>query len=210
MFKSLVNSLSDDEFKEIVSKSYTINDVAKALGFQNAPGAKSREKIKNRIKELNISLKDINSKPIEYKRVSEYFTSKDVGLVGEKYFEFLCAKFNIVCFKPNGDNLAYDYLIESPSKKMLKIQIKTVEFLKNNRIYLRNKHGNYDRSSGSKEYNENDYDYLCIYSIEKDIMLLLNTKKSSITISTERSKNNQKDKVMYFEDYLFENIISSL
>ena len=65
---------------------------------------------------------------VDYNRESNYDCSTLKGLVGEKYFEFLCAKNQIPCFRANSDVDGYDYLIKLKDS-FKKVQVKTKEFL---------------------------------------------------------------------------------
>ena len=54
--ESYLGKISDDEFRKIVKESYYFNDIMKKIGYKPLLNKKQRDKIKNRIKNLNIDI----------------------------------------------------------------------------------------------------------------------------------------------------------
>lgn len=211
MNASLVNSVSDKEFIEIVGKSKTINDIARYLGFKHSPGCKSRERIKNRMLSLGISISDIckNTDKEDIKE-SNYISSNHIGLVGEKKFEYLCAIYQIPCLKENAATEPYDYLINI-NNEFLRIQVKTCEFKNDEISYIfSTRHGNFYNNTNSR-YNSDTIDYYFLHCIEDDKSFLIKYEKPTYDIIIrDKSKNNQKKNIIFSKDVCFERVVDKL
>jgi len=210
MNKTIVNSINDDEFKKIVESSSSILEVSKKLGFKHSPGKGSKDRIKKRINELNISLDTRTKKEREIKE-SNYANTKEIGFVGEKALEFECAKNKIIYFKTDTDNLPYDYLIQMKDG-FKKVQVKTTEFKNDDsKIEFSTRHGNYYTNS-HRVYKKDEIDYFYLYCIETGQSFLLKNdgKGSTLVVRLLEPKNNQKDKIKMFYDYEFTKIIREL
>ena len=170
MNKPIVDSIEDQKFIEIVKSSFSINDVAKKIGFKHTPGGESKKKIKERMQKLGVTLCE-KDKVITYHNIpSSYNSTSELGLIGEKYFEYLCAKHAIPCLKPILDIYGYEYMI-CVGEKYLKIQIKTSEYIKtsNGVIEFSLTRGN---PMTNKTKYDNNVDYFFLYCVEKDMALL--------------------------------------
>ena len=210
MNKTIVNSINDDEFKKIVESSTSILEVSKKLGFKHSPGKGSKDRIKKRIDELNISL-DTKTKKERVTKESNYVNTKEIGFVGEKALEFECAKNRITYFKTDTDNLPYDYLIQMKDG-LKKVQVKTTEFKDtDSSIIFHVGHGNYYTNS-KRGYNVDEIDYVFLYCIETEQSFLVKYSKEqkSFTIKLSKTKNNQKEKINFYEDLIFSKEILKL
>lgn len=195
MNKDLVYSVSDSEFKKIVRESYYLNQVGKKLGFKHTPGGRSKKRISERMESLNLSLKKLPPKPEELKRDSNYGNTKDVGFVGEKYFEYECAKNNIIFLKTSSDNLPYDYLIWT-NDGFKKVQVKTAEFLKSGgtRAVFNFRKGNY-YTGHARNYSKEDTDLFYLFSIEGEMSFLIDFKKDLYAITIRLDHENSRQNV---------------
>lgn len=167
MYNDLVYKLNDSDFKKLCEESLNITEFSEKLGFKYRPGKSSRERIFKRINDLNISFKkETKIENIEIKKESKYNDTKDIGFVGEKFFEFQCALYNIPCFKDDSDNYPFDYII-SINNSFKKIQVKTTEFLKNNKANFDIRHGNaYNKCRTTRPYLTEEIDFLFLFCIE--------------------------------------------
>lgn len=58
-----LDKFTDEEFREIVARNFSLNDVALEIGYTTA-NSTTGTKLRNRIKELNISTEHFTRKPI--------------------------------------------------------------------------------------------------------------------------------------------------
>lgn len=58
-----LDKFTDEEFREIVARNISLNDVALAIGYTTA-NSTTGTKLRNRIKELGISTEHFTRKPI--------------------------------------------------------------------------------------------------------------------------------------------------
>lgn len=204
MFEDKIYTVSDSDFTKIVKTSKSINDVAKLLGFKFSPGKVSRRKIKDRIMSLGLELPKKKPDVVNTIKQSKYLDTNKIGRVGEKYFEFICAKHNISCLKEDTCCELYDYIIDI-NGKLYKIQVKTAEFKEDNKIttsfYI--SHGNfYNKKNSKKVYTTGDFDFYFLYCIESGDGFLCDIPKTSndrIRV-WDRIPNNGVTKNLVFAD----------
>lgn len=58
-----LDKFTDEEFREIVARNFSLNDVALEIGYTTA-NSTTGTKLRNRIKELDISTEHFTRKPI--------------------------------------------------------------------------------------------------------------------------------------------------
>lgn len=218
MNKAIVYALKDDEFMSIIQDSYNINEAGRKMGFAHEPGKTSKEKIRARMKELNISFKKKEKDVIQIEEKISQYNAYEIGFIGEKAFEFLCAKNKLEFFRESTDNKPFDYLINL-NNEYKKVQIKTAEFSQNGKIefYLNKTR---IKSDGDKlKYSHQKYsidilDYFFLYCIETNQGFLVNIKevnnKSMLTIRLNESLNKQEKKCNFAEKYSFENVLKNI
>ena len=88
--------------------------------------------------------------------------TKDIGLIGEMYFVYLCTANNITVLEPKGDNKPYDFVIELDGK-FKKIQVKTSRAIKNGAPIF-----HIGKTTGYKKeipYTKEDVDYFFFYDL---------------------------------------------
>lgn len=232
MHKPIVYSISDNDFKEIVASSISVDEVARKLGFAGKPGSASRSKIKSRMDNLHIKLgvspseddtsqNDITSRK-EFmdnykdnkKRVhqkSNFDKTSDLGVVGEKYFEYLCAKNRIPCMRPISDTSFYDYVIYINST-FLKIQVKTTEFVDNKLgdITFRLTHGN-DKTTKREVYPDDSFDYFFLFCNETSESFLYKYHPQSAVTFRERSNIlYEYCTSKYKDEYTFDSVLANM
>lgn len=98
---------------------------------------------------------------------------------------------NIPVSRPFGDNERYDLLVETPNGDLLRIQIKTGQYL-NGTIHFRGV-SNHTNSSGSvSETYAGDVDYFVVYSHRFDTLYLVDASEvnTSMDLRVEDSKIN--------------------
>lgn len=216
MNKSIIDNLSDNEVKIIAEKCSTFKEFTKELGYkQKDVGKNTRNKIKNRLLLLNISFKKINKKETA-KNISHYKNSKSLGFVGEKAFEFDCARKELNFYKETTENEPFDYILEL-SSGFKKIQVKTTEFIKNGTAIFYINCGNfyYSKNKKSKQsaYYSKDIDFLYLYCVENNEGYFYEINKNeefiprAIYIRIDPPKNNQLLNCHPSKEFLFKNKI---
>lgn len=218
MHKAIVNSLTDEEFSQIINSSSSFKEAAKKMGFAHEPGKGSKEKIRLRMKKLNLNFPK-KEKIEKVTKVSLYSGGKEIGFVGEKAFEFLCAKNKIDFFREPSDSKPYDYIIKLKDG-FKTLQVKTTEFSDNGVAIFKLDKSRTEKKDDKlvytrKVYKEDDkIDYFFLYCIETDDAFLLDgnsgINKRKINIRLNNSKNCQAEKCNLSKDYLFTNKIKNL
>lgn len=213
MFEDKIYSVTDLEFKEIVEGSKSINQVAECLGFKFSPGKISRSRIKDRMTELGIEL-GMKERIFNPKKESEYPGTNNIGRVGEKYFEYICAKYNISCLREDSCCELYDYIIDI-NGSLLRIQVKTAEFKETNNIAttFNTTHGNfYNKKNGKMKYNSKDFDYYFLFCIESESGYLYKPKNISdkIRIWDRKPENGITTGVIFGKDIEVSKVLKEL
>lgn len=141
-----------------------------------------------------------------------YENSSKIGSVGESIAlaEFTKRGYNVSI--PFSENCPYDLVVEK-NGKLLKIQCKTTEHIKNNCMEF-----NICRSNGftykKERYTNDEIDFVFVYCLENDYMGLIPiyeaNKSSTFTIRLYLPKNNQKKGIHLYTDYEFSNVINTL
>lgn len=217
MNKSIVKSVSDEDFMNIVKNSGNVNDIARGLGFAHTPGGNSRKSIKSRMVELNIdfgidyiTLTEEANDEIEEIRVMEGWHSKEIGDVGEAHFAYACALERIPSIKITTENSPYDYLIEI-NGKFKKIQVKTTAMMYTDRVNFRPiKSYKIKQQNHTSAYSIDDVDYFYMFNaVNGEGYLIKNTGAlESVTLRYRPSRNNQVLNIRYAKDYIFNKVIN--
>lgn len=236
MHRPIVNAISDEDFKNIVESSQTMTELSLKLGFKHKAGGEAIKRIKTRMEKLNIKMKEkpkskkeillekmkqmqparlekitfSKDKDNEIKIDVNFSNSNEVGLVGEKNFEFMCARYGINFFKELTSALPYDYLILL-GDEFKKVQVKTSEKIKDNKLAFENKHGRY--IADKKElytYSKEDVDLFYLYSIELDTAFVVeSTEKNPGIIYINLDADSGRSNVRYANDYTFKNFLKN-
>lgn len=136
--------------------------------------------------------------------------SKQLGLLGElkAQYDFIKAGYSVSC--PLGDYCSYD-LIAEKNNKILKIQVKTTEKIKEGKMIFSLKSKNY---YVDKYYTEKDADYFYLYCLENEQGYLLPVKNvpqgGSWYLRTEPPKNHQTANINFDYNYLFDKKIKEI
>lgn len=219
MNKPIWTNMSDDEFMEIVNKSKSMDEIGRALGFKHRPGSSSRKKIKDRIASISnkekvncIDYKDYNNLRKHQPRESNFKKTTDLGTVGEKYLEFICAKMQIPIMRPISDTVNFDHVILI-NNRFLRIQVKTTEFLENKLgdITFMLRHGN-DRTTKCEKYSIGDFDYFFLFCNETNESFLIpfDKERQSIVLRERKNAIYTYNTSNYKDEYTFEKVISTL
>jgi hypothetical protein len=214
MHKDLVNSINDLEFSKIVRSSTSINEVASKLGFKYSPGKNSKNKIKKRILDLNLSLKELETiKVVKFENKTNYNTTTDVGNVGDSKFVFEAAQLGLKISKPVFEGYPYDYLLET-KYGIKKIQIKTSEFknTENTVVFDITRGVSYKKGRRiNGKYNQNQVDYFYLYCIEIDESYFIeNPNQYGIVIRLNEISHNNATGSRFSKDIIFKNVIKDL
>jgi hypothetical protein len=214
MNRDLVNRLSDYDFKQIIESSFSINEVAKKIGFKHLPGSNSKNKIKERMFKLNLSLREKQEKLIFEKEETNFENSRSVGNVGESNFILEASKLNLAISKPIFDDLPYDFIVQT-KYGLKKVQVKTSEFLdkdKSKVTFNLTKGVAYKKGVRLKgNYLKEDLDYFYLYCIEINESYFIENKEiSEITIRIKETANKQDKGVNHSKDLLFSKVIKDL
>jgi hypothetical protein len=216
MNKSIVDNILDEDFIELVSKSISINELALKMGYKNAPGLNTRNKINNRIESVNISLKDRPSLSLEErksKQLKDLKNYKKIGDIGENYFKYECAKFDILNAQVLGDNSPYEFIIEL-NKKLYRVQVKTSTVDTGSTIIFSTSQSQLVNGVyRSGKYEKGSFEFYYLFSTTREEGYLVPFSEagvSSTSIRYKESYNNQSKNIKMAEDYLFENIIKDL
>ena len=223
MHKSLVD-IPVEEFIELVSNSSNINELGIKLGFSDRPGKSSREKIKKRMDLLeldfsNIETKEENPEKIKIEKKPEKIkieighNMKDIGNIGEAYFQYECLKNDIPISKVIGENRPYEFVVEFGKNNFKKIQVKTSSVFENGKSIFYLRKTNIKKQKYSMEsYSEGDLDYYYLYSLVLECGYLVEFKNAgdSITIRKDIKYNGYNDgqnSVKKHDEYLFKNVL---
>jgi hypothetical protein len=214
MHKDLVNSVNDSEFSKIVRSSTSINEVATRLGFKHNPGKNSKDKIKKRILDLNLSLKEVETvEVVKFQNTSNYNTTTDVGNIGDSKFVFEAAQLGLKISKPVFEGYPYDYVLET-KYGFKKIQVKTSEFLNTKDTIRFNITKGVAYKKGRRvngKYNQKDVDYFYLYCIENNESYLIeNPNQTDFVVRlTDSTKNNQHG-FNFSKNIMFKDVIKDL
>lgn len=232
MHKPIVNAISDKEFIEIVQSSETMTELSLKLGFKQKAGGDSIKRIKDRMKKLNIQMKEKTKTKKEIQdeqslkmtkpekiifnktddgdiKISVNFTnSNEVGLVGEKHFEFMCARYGIKFFKEISASLPYDYIIIL-NGEFKKVQVKTSEHISEGKIIFQTTHGRYiSDKKVLKNYLKDDVDLFYLYSIELDTGFIIeSTDDNPSTMTINLDTYSGQSRVRYAGEYTFKKFL---
>lgn len=137
--------------------------------------------------------------------------SKRIGNIGEAKVLSKFVELGIPVYIPFGDNEKADLIAEF-NNKLNKIQVKTSQYIKNNKMWFSLASSTRHRKNGFNYfYTYKDIDYFACYNIERDKIYLLdiNTLKNKtyITIRCNPTKNHQVSNVNYEDDFLIDNIL---
>ena len=136
--------------------------------------------------------------------------TKQLGLLGElkAQYDFVKAGYAVSC--PLGDYCSYDLLVEK-NNKVLRIQVKTTEKIKEGKMIFNLKSNNY---YVNKYYTEKDVDYFYLYCLENEQSYLLPINEApqggSWHLRTEPTKNHQTVGINFDYDYLFDKKIQEV
>lgn len=141
-----------------------------------------------------------------------YENSSRIGSIGEAVAltEFTKRGYNVLI--PFSENCPYDLVVDK-NGKLIKIQCKTTEHIKNNCMEF-----SICRSNGftykKEQYNQNEIDFIFVYCLENDYMGLIpiheTNQSTTFTIRLSQPKNNQKKGVHLYSDYEFNNKVDTL
>ena len=131
-------------------------------------------------------------------------STKRLGLLGElkAQYDFVKAGWNVSV--PLGDYCTYD-LIAIKNDKSLRIQVKTIEKIKDGKMEFHIKSKNYYID---KFYTEKDADIFYLYCLENETAYLLPIKEAPTGgtwyLRTEPTKNNQIKGINFDYNYIFD------
>lgn len=207
---SKVNAISEKEFINLVKTSSNVSEISKKLGYSTSSGG--RKEINKRINDLKLDTSHF-TKPSNnyYPRTNKSeMSTKQLGNIGESVTLAKFVRLNVPVYIPYGDNEKADLIAEF-NGRLNKIQVKTSEFSKNNKISFNLLS---HTKSGIHMYNELEVDYFSLYNLQENILLLIPIEKvkGRKTISFNISENflnksNNQYKVLDYKDYCFENIL---
>jgi len=216
MNKSIVDNIIDEDFIEIVVNSVSINQVALKMGYKNSPGLNTRNKINNRINNLNISLKKKPTLSLEErksKQLKDIKNYKKIGDIGENYFKYECSRFDILNSEVIGDNAPYEFIIDV-NKKLYRIQVKTSTVDTGSTIiFSTNQSQLINGIYTSGKYEDNSFDFYYLFSTTKEEGYLVPFKEAGVSSTSIRYKgayNNQSKNIKMRNSYLFENVIRKM
>lgn len=130
--------------------------------------------------------------------------SKRIGNIGEAYALAKLVELGIPVYQQFGDNEAADYII-LVNNKALKIQVKTSNGFSGDKVTFSLTTSNAHRKNGGRhKYSTNDIDaFICYDSYTKEVFLIKNDGViANITIRYIKPKNNQKEGINYYTDFL--------
>jgi len=212
MHKDLVYSINDKEFLKLASKSNSLTDLAKKLGFKFTPGFNSKKRIKERFERLNAKLKEKEIIPLEKYNIPEgKGISKIKGDISELSVQIEFLKFGIKVSKPIGDNCPYDLIIDYKDK-LYKIQIKTATQCKNG-SYGAKLSSTYickDKIYKNRKYTKKEVDIFAIHSIEesKTCYIFNDGEHDSFIFRTKEIKHHNN--VNLYDNFSLEKLIPKL
>jgi hypothetical protein len=214
MNKDKIYSPSIDEFVSIVTSSKSINEVARKLGFKHIPGQRSKDRIKKRIADMNISLAEREEVKVYEKQESVFGNTRSVGNVGESVFILESSRMDLAISKPVFDDLPYDFILDTKFG-LKKIQVKTAQFMDSTKSKVRFKSvKGVSYRKGVREtgkYNSEDLDYFFLHCIENgESYLVKNEGKTETIIRTSKPRNGQNKGVNFAEDVLFSKVVKDL
>lgn len=130
--------------------------------------------------------------------------TKKIGTIGEQVLITEFIKNDISVLKPVGDNDPFDFIIII-NNNYLKVQVKTTEHIKDNRmVFCTNITNPFQKSS--RKYTDKEIDLFGLYCIENGFIGLLPISEYSskeTIIRIKPSQNNQTKNVKMMDDYLF-------
>lgn len=214
MNKDKIYSPSIDEFVSIVTSSKSINEVARKLGFKYIPGQRSKDRIKKRMADMNISLTEREEAKVYEKQESVFGNTRSVGNVGESAFILESSKMDLAISKPVFDDLPYDFILETKSG-LKKIQVKTAQFMDKTKTKIDFKAAkgvSYRKGIRTVgKYSSDEVDYVFLHCIENgESYLVKNEGKTDITVRVSKPRNGQIDKINFAEDILFSKVVKDL
>ena len=146
------------------------------------------------------------SKQLNIGRAGEYLVLADLLLKGYQAFD-------------SGQGVNYDLVMESKDNKLLKIQVKTTEEIKNWRPNYSKSQKSYffhikrTRKNGNRKYTEKDFDLYALVMLDiKQIAYLVNKNidSESITLRDRNLKYYNEQKSRYFQDLTLEKALKEL
>lgn len=130
--------------------------------------------------------------------------TKKIGNIGEAKVLASCVELGIPIYLQFGDNEPADYII-IVNNNCLKIQVKTSSTYDGEKVLFDLVSSTTHRKNGHKhKYSKEEVDLFLCYDEKKDnIFVIKNTgNMSGVTIRYTPTKNNQKDFVRMYSDYL--------
>ena len=207
---SKLDTISDSEFEKIVKSSISLKEVSDKIGYKSP----KIRKVKEKIDQLNLDISHFKRIPANNgkKQVSKSkMSTKQLGNIGEAKTLSKFVELRIPVFIPFGDNEKSDLVAEF-NGKLNKIQVKTSEFSKNNKISFNlSSH----TKSGIHTYNKLEVDYFSLYNLQEDILILvpISVLEGRSYVSFRINKNSEKSinqfEILNWEDFLFEKILKS-
>ena len=215
MYKSIIDNLTDEEVKRIAAESTSIKDFMRKAGYQGL-GNNSRNKVKQRINELNITF---SKKQDEEDNITinekQLLRSKEIGLLGELKLETIAAQHNINISKPIVDDYKYDLILEKDGV-FRRIQVKSSQSFENNSITFTLTTSKLDvakKTYTNSLYSINDFEYFFLYDVITDRGFLVKNDKEDryrFSIRYTKAKNNQTKNINFADDYAAELIIDKI
>lgn len=139
--------------------------------------------------------------------------TKRYGNIGEAIAISSFVKHGIPVYLPFGDNEKADLIAEF-NGKLNKIQVKTSVKATDGKILFDVTSCTNHRGNGNRhKYTSEEIDYFFCYNVERDKAFLIKVPDEAITmvcIRYEPPKNGQIKNVHMEDEYLFENVITSL
>lgn len=136
--------------------------------------------------------------------------TKKLGSLGElkAQYDFIKAGFDVSI--PIGDYCAYD-LIVVKDEKILKIQVKSCEKIKDGKMQFNLLSQNYYIH---KQYTEKDCDYFYLYCLENEQSYLYKVSAENnshgLWLRVEPTKNGQTKGINFAKDFEFNKVVNQL
>ena len=131
-----------------------------------------------------------------------------VGDIGESVAIAAFTTAGLVVSKPLSNNAKYDLIVEL-NNSLYKVQVKSTNSIKNDKMYFATKTTNYSKGSwSSNTYTKDDVDIFFLYCLENDWAGLYFLEDNTvapinITLHLAAPKNGQKAHIRLAEDYTF-------
>jgi len=214
MNKDKIYQATDNEFITMVENSTSINDLAAKMGYAHHPGGNTRIRIKDRIISLGIELNIAKKYEHTGKRTSdiEVIDTNHLGQIGESYFIYECAKYNIPISKPITEGCIYDFIIDTKFG-LRKVQVKSSSTISKGKIVFKTARMSHKTTNLNKyeTYTDNEIDLFYFFNNvlgEGYLMSVNDAPNMAITFRIDPSKNNGGGTIRYAEDHLFSKAIN--